>query len=327
MNIGTVKIENPLALGPMAGVTDAAFRKMCADRGAGLTVTEMVSSRALVYQDGKTLSLLRRFEGESPCAAQIFGNDPAVMAKAAKKALEVSGAEMIDINMGCPMPKIANNGDGSALLEAPELAAEIVSAVKNEINGAPVTVKMRLGRDRGHIVAVDFAREMEKAGADALCVHGRTRVQMYSGEADWLTIAQVKKAVSIPLIANGDVNSPEAALKCLRITGADGLMIGRASFGDPWIFARVKAAMECGEIPPEPTLEEKCAAVAEQFELSRAFHGDRLACLIMRKHWAWYLRGVRHGAYYREKVTKFASPEEFYSLNAAILRELGGERR
>ncbi|MBQ9980087.1 MAG: tRNA dihydrouridine synthase DusB [Oscillospiraceae bacterium] len=327
MVIGGIKIENPIILAPMAGVTDAAFRRMCAKHGANMTVTEMVSSRALVYQDGKTLTLLQRFEGESPCAAQIFGNDSAVMAKAAKKALEVSGAEMIDINMGCPMPKIANNGDGSALLENPALAAEIVSAVKNEINGAPVTVKMRLGRDRGHIVAVDFAKEMERAGADALCVHGRTRVQMYSGTADWDTIAAVKKAVSLPLIANGDINGPEAALKCLRITGADGLMIGRACFGDPWIFSRVRAALEGLEIPAEPTLAEKCEAVAEQFELSRKFHGDRLACLIMRKHWAWYLRGVRHGAYFREQVTKFNSPEEFYALNRRILRELGGESR
>lgn len=322
MIIGKVKIEKPLALAPMAGVADLAFRRLCLKHGAGYTITEMVSSRALVYQDGKTLSLLELDEGEHPCAAQIFGNDPAIMAAAAKKALDVSGADIIDINMGCPMPKIAGSGDGCALMDDVGLACAIVSAVKDAVNGAPVTAKIRLGRDKGSLNGAEFAAALEKSGLDGLSVHGRTRAQLYSGQADWEAIAAVKKAVSIPVLANGDISSPEAALKCLRITGADGLMIGRAAFGDPWIFARLSAALEGREIPPLPTLKEKCEAVLEQFETCRSHSGERLACLVIRKHYAWYLRGIPHGAYYRDIVTKVSSAEEIYAVTKQILRDL-----
>ena len=227
MRIGNIEVENPLFLGPMAGVTDWAFRTVCAELGAGVTVTEMVSSRALVYQDKKSISLLRKNKG-SICGAQIFGNDPEIMAKSAVLALGHSGCDFIDINMGCPMPKIANSGDGCGLMRTPELAGEIVKSVVAAVD-VPVTVKCRLGWDKGSINVLDFAKRMEDNGAAMLTVHGRTRSMLYSGTADWDMIAKVKQQSGIPVIANGDVVDGESAMRCLKWTGADGLMIGRAS--------------------------------------------------------------------------------------------------
>ena len=247
MQIGNLQVEKPLILGPMAGVTDYAFRTVCAELGANITVTEMVSSRALVYKDKKSAALLKKNAG-SLCGAQIFGNDPAIMAEAAQLALEISGCDFIDINMGCPMPKIANSGDGCGLMRTPELAGEILSAVVKAVN-VPVTIKCRLGWDKGSVNVLDFTSRMEDNGASMITVHGRTRSMLYSGVADWDMIAKVKAARTVPVIANGDVVSPETALRCLKWTGADGLMIGRATFGDPWIFAQVKAAMAGEEIP------------------------------------------------------------------------------
>ena len=229
MRIGNLEIQNPLALGPMAGVTDWAFRTICAQLGAGITITEMVSSRALVYQDKKSQALLRKNEG-SICGAQIFGNDPDIMAQAAVLALEKSGCDFLDINMGCPMPKIANSGDGCGLMRTPELAGKIVAAVTKAVS-VPVTVKCRLGWDKGSINVLDFTKRMEDNGAAAVAVHGRTRSMLYSGKADWDMIAKVKQQLSIPVIANGDVTDSDSALRCLKWTGADGLMIGRATFG------------------------------------------------------------------------------------------------
>ena len=223
MRIGKLEISNPLFLGPMAGVTDWAFRTVCAQLGAGVTVTEMVSSRALVYQDKKSVGLLRKNEG-SVCGAQIFGNDPQVMAQAAQLALQHSGCDFIDINMGCPMPKIANSGDGCGLMRTPELAGRIVKAVVKAVD-VPVTVKCRLGWDKGSINVLDFTRLLEDCGAAMLTVHGRTRSMLYSGVADWEMIARVKRQVSIPVVANGDIVDAESALRCLKWTGADGLMI------------------------------------------------------------------------------------------------------
>ena len=225
MRIGTIEVNNPVFLAPMAGVTDWAFRTICAELGAGVTVTEMVSSRALVYRDQKSAKLLRKNPG-SVCGAQIFGNDPDTMAEGARLALEISGCDFLDINMGCPMPKVANNGDGCGLMRTPELAGKIVETVVKAVD-VPVTVKCRLGWDKGSINVLDFTRRMEDSGAAMVAVHGRTRSMLYSGTADWDAIRKVKEQLTIPVIANGDITGGEAAVRCLKRTGADGLMIGR----------------------------------------------------------------------------------------------------
>ena len=320
MRIGHLEVNTPLALGPMAGVTDWAFRTVCAQLGAGITVTEMVSSRALVYKDQKSAKLLRKNEG-SLCGAQIFGNDPAIMAEAAVLALEISGCDFLDINMGCPMPKIANSGDGCGLMRTPELAGQIVAAVTKAVD-VPVTVKCRLGWDKGSINVLDFSKRMEDNGAAMLTVHGRTRAMLYSGVADWDMITKVKNQLSIPVIANGDIVDAETAIKCLRRTGADGLMIGRATFGDPWIFAEVKAAMEGKPIPERPCLKDRIAVAVEQFKLAEQDHGEHIACLEARKHFAWYLRGVAHSSYYKKQISSLSTMEDIYRVAKDVVRDL-----
>ena len=320
MKIGNLEVNNPLALGPMAGVTDWAFRNICAEMGANITVTEMVSSRALVYKDQKSAKLLRKNEG-SLCGAQIFGNDPEIMAQAAVLALEISGCDFIDINMGCPMPKIANSGDGCGLMRTPELAGNILAAVVKAVN-VPVTVKCRLGWDKGSINVLEFTKRMEDNGASLITVHGRTRAQLYSGTADWDYIAKVKQQLSVPVIANGDIISGESALRCLKWTGADGLMIGRATFGDPWIFAEVKAAMEGKTIPERPCLADRIGVAVRQFELSEQDHGEHVACLEARKHFAWYLRGVSHSAYYKNQISSLNTMEDIYRVAKDVIRDL-----
>ena len=320
MKLGRYEIENPLILGPMAGVTDWAFRTVCAELGANITVTEMVSSRALVYQDQKSRKLLKKNEG-SLCGAQIFGNDPAIMAEAAVMALEVSGCDFLDINMGCPMPKIANSGDGSGLMRTPELAGEIVKAVEAAVD-VPVTVKCRLGWDKGSINVLDFTRRMEDNGASMVTVHGRTRAMLYSGVADWDYIRKVKEQLSIPVIANGDIVDAASAQRCLKWTGADGIMIGRATFGDPWIFQQVSAAMAGKEIPERPCLKERIELAVKQFELSETDHGEKIACLEARKHFAWYLRGVRNASYYKKEVSSLTTMADIYRVAKEIIRDL-----
>ena len=320
MKLGSYEIENPLILGPMAGVTDWAFRTVCAELGANITVTEMVSSRALVYQDQKSRKLLKKNEG-SLCGAQIFGNDPAIMAEAAVMALEYSGCDFLDINMGCPMPKIANSGDGSGLMRTPELAGKIVEAVVKAVD-APVTVKCRLGWDKGNINVLDFTKRMEDSGASMVTVHGRTRAMLYSGVADWDYIRKVKEQLTIPVIANGDIVDAPSALRCLKWTGTDGIMIGRATFGDPWIFQQVSAAMEGREIPERPCLKERIAVAVKQFELSETDHGEKIACLEARKHFAWYLRGVRNASYYKKEITSMNKMEDIYRIAKDIIRDL-----
>lgn len=313
-------MDNPLFLAPMAGVTDWAFRTICARLGAGVTVTEMVSSRALCYKDQKSAKLLRKNEG-SVCGAQIFGNDPEIMAKGAILALEISGCDFIDVNMGCPMPKIAGSGDGCGLMRTPELAADIVRSVVRAVN-VPVTVKCRLGWDKGSINVLDFTKRMEDAGAAMVAVHGRTRSMLYSGTADWDMIHKVKEQLSIPVIANGDITDGQAAVRCLKRTGADGLMIGRSTFGDPWIFEEVQAALRGEEYPGRPSLADRVAVALEQFRLSEQDHGEHIACLEARKHFAWYLRGVPHSSYYKNQITSLTTMEDIYRVAKDVVRDL-----
>ena len=320
MRIGNLETENTLFLAPMAGVTDWAFRTICARLGAGVTVTEMVSSRALVYKDKKSAKLLRRNEG-SLCGAQIFGNDPAVMAEGARLALEISGCDFIDINMGCPMPKIANSGDGCGLMRTPELAQQILEAVVKAVD-VPVTVKCRLGWDKGSINVLEFTKRMEDGGAAMVAVHGRTRSQLYTGVADWDMIRRVKEQLSIPVIANGDIVDGASAVRCKKWTGADGLMIGRSVFGDPWIFEEVTAALAGEEYPGRPELKDRIAVAVEQFRLSEQDHGEHIACLEARKHFAWYLRGVSHSSYYKTQITSMNNMEDIYRIAKDVVRDL-----
>ena len=320
MRIGNLEVPGMLALAPMAGVTDLAFRTVCAELGADMTVTEMVSSRALVYQDKKSRGLLKKNEG-SICGAQIFGNDPVIMAEAAVMAAEISGCDFIDINMGCPMPKIANNGDGCGLMKAPELAGHIVKAVSDKLT-IPVTVKCRLGWDKGSINVLDFARRMEDNGAAAITVHGRTRSMLYTGVADWDTIGKVKRQLSIPLIANGDIVSGPKAVECLRRTGADYLMVGRATFGDPWLFTEIQQALRGEEITPRPSLNERMELGRKQVMLALEDKGEHIACLEARKHLAWYLRGVSHAAYYKKEICAISTIEQAMKLIDDIKKDL-----
>ncbi len=314
------EFHNPLVLGPMAGVTDWAFRTVCAGLGADITVTEMVSSRALVYKDKKSAALLKKTPA-GLCGAQIFGNDPQIMAQGARLALEISGADFIDINMGCPMPKIANSGDGCGLMRTPELAQKIVEAVAGAVE-VPVTVKCRLGWDKGSINVLDFTKRMEQAGAAMVAVHGRTRSMLYSGVADWDYIRKVKEQLSIPVIANGDVVDGATAVRCQKWTGADGIMIGRATFGDPWVFRDARAALNGLEAPRRPPLTDRVDVALRQFELARQDKGEKIACLEARKHFAWYLRGVSHSSYYKAQISAIATMEDIYRIAEGIKRDL-----
>lgn len=312
--------DTPLFLAPMAGVTDYAFRTVCAQHGADVTVTEMVSSRALVYQDRKSRGLLRRNEG-SLCGAQIFGNDPAMMAEAAQIAVGISGCDFLDINMGCPMPKIANNGDGSALMRDIPLAGRIIRAVADAVS-VPVTVKTRLGWDRSCPSAAALARAAEENGAAAITVHGRTKAMLYSGRADWDAIGEVVRAVSIPVIANGDISDPEQLLRCRAHSGASLFMAGRAAFGDPWLFERLRAALR-GKTPPElPPLADRVDTALQQFALALEDKGEHIACLEARKHFAWYLRGVPHSGFYKEQISNISAFSDIERLAKEIKRDL-----
>lgn len=322
MKIGNVTIDSRLALAPMAGVTDLAFRTICRELGAGYTVTEMVSAKALCYQDQKSLPLLKLGEGEHPAAAQLFGSDEGCMQEAAAIAGEVSGADILDINMGCPVPKVANSGDGSGLMRTPELAVRVAEAVIRGAGGRPVTVKMRLGWDKGSINCVEFARAMEEAGVSAVAVHGRTRAQQYAGTANWDQIRAVKEALSIPVLANGDVFSPRDAVRILQYTGADAAMIGRGAFGNPWLFRQARAALEGEEIPPLPPLTERCDTAMEQFRINALHKGEKIACLEARKQYCWYLKGVPYAGYWKERICHVETMAELEEITRGIKRDL-----
>lgn len=321
VKIGNVEISGRLSLAPMAGVTDFAFRRVCREQGAALTTTEMVSAKALVYKDEKTKSLLYVPEDEHPCAVQIFGHEPEIMAQAAHLALEISGADIVDINMGCPVGKIVKSGDGSDLMRHMELAGEIIRRVKQAV-AVPVTVKFRKGWDNGSVNAVEFARMCRDSGADAIAVHGRTRAQMYAGRADWDIIRDVKKAVDIPVTANGDIFSPEDAEHILRYTGCDMAMIGRGSFGNPWLFRQANALLAGQPMPPVPPLNERIDRAVEQIEELSFRTGEHVACLEARHQLPWYLHGVAHSGYYKQQLVHVESLNELRHIAEGIKRDL-----
>jgi tRNA-dihydrouridine synthase B len=321
VTIGGVALPNPLILAPMAGVTDLAFRTICRRLGAGGTVTEMVSAKALCFQDKKTLRIMELGEDEHPAAVQLFGSDVDCMAQAAEKVMNLVHPDFIDLNMGCPVPKVANNGDGSALMKDPDKAMKIVEAVRHAA-GCPVTVKTRKGWDKGSVNAVEFAQAMESAGAAAVAIHARTKTQMYAGRADWDIIREVKQALSVPVVANGDVFEPEDVPHILRYTGADAVMIGRGAFGNPWLFQRGLAALRGEEVPPLPPLRQRMEVALEQIELAKAQKGEKIACLEARKQYAWYLRGVSHSGYWKQQISHITVMEDVYRITKGIQNEL-----
>ncbi len=312
LKIGNVTLENNVVLAPMAGVTDLPFRLLCKEMGAGLICMEMVSAKAIFYNNKNTIDLLQIHEKECPVSLQFFGSDPKIMAEMAKK-IEERPFSILDINMGCPVPKVVNNHEGSALMKDPELAEEIVRNVVKAIK-KPVTVKIRKGFDEEHINAVEMAKRMEEAGASAIAVHGRTREQYYSGKADWDIIAQVKEAVTIPVIGNGDIFRPEDGKHMLEQTGCDGIMVGRGARGNPWIFRELNAYLERGEKIEGPTPEEIKEMIVKHAKLQLEYKGEYTAVREMRKHISWYTGGLPHSAALRRAVNTAESMESLQQL-------------
>ena len=314
---------NRVLLAPLAGVTDMAFRELAREQGAGMTFTEMVSAKGIQYKNEKTFSLLQIGEKEGKAGVQLFGREPEILAQTAARLEETAGKQiaLFDINMGCPAPKIVNNGEGSALMREPELAGRIIRAVKKAVH-LPVTVKFRKGFDKEEDTCVVFAQMAEQAGADGITVHGRTRAQFYEGKADWKAIARVKKAVSIPVNANGDIFSPEDAKEIWEETGADGIMVARGALGNPFLFRQIHEFLKTGVYTPV-TLSERMELAVWQAEAACRYKGERVAMREMRKHGAWYLKGIRGAARWRDRVVRVNTLEEFCQL----MREVAGAER
>ncbi len=312
MKIGAIQLENPYILAPMAGVTDLPFRLLCMEQGAGLLCMEMISAKALQYKNKNTKALLSIHPEEYPVSLQLFGSDPVIISEMAKEIEELP-FQILDINMGCPVPKVVKNGEGSALMKEPKLVWQIVRQTVRAIR-KPVTVKIRKGFDDNHVNAVEIAKAAEDAGAAAIAVHGRTREQYYSGKADWEIIRQVKEAVSVPVIGNGDVTSGETALAMRRRTGCDGVMIGRGAQGNPWIFRELVEYDRTGLLSPRPSREEIKAAMLRHARLQIEFKGDYLGIREMRKHAAWYTKGMEGAAKLRDAMNRVESYEELEEL-------------
>lgn len=314
MQIGEIKLAAPLALAPMAGITDLPFRLICRRLGCGMTVSEMVSAKGLLYKNIKTTEMLRIDDSERPTAIQLFGSVPEELAEAARM-VEASGADMIDFNMGCPVPKIVNNGEGSALMKQPQLAHDILAAMVKAVK-IPVTVKFRAGWDDSNRNAVEIAKAVEAAGVSAVAVHGRTRQQFYEGKADWGIIAEVKQAVKVPVFGNGDIFTVEDGLRMLEETGVDGLMIGRGADGNPWIFRELAAVLRGEERPAAPSLQERLAQAAEHLDMLIDYKGEHISVKEMRRHISAYLKGLPHAAEFRGRFHKVDTREQFMELLA-----------
>ncbi|MGM9533979.1 MAG: tRNA dihydrouridine synthase DusB [Intestinibacter sp.] len=307
MNIGNVSLDNRVFLSPMAGVTDLPFRLICKQKGCGMLYTEMINAKALCYNDENTKKMTKIEDEEHPIAIQIFGSEPEYMGRATE-ILNSHPNEILDINMGCPAPKVVKNGDGSALMKNPKLAEEVMRAVV-ENSTKPVTLKIRKGWDDQSINAVEIAKIAEQSGISAVAIHGRTREQYYSGKADWDIIKEIKDAISIPVIGNGDVFEIEDAINMLEKTNCDAIMIGRGAQGNPWIFNRINHYMETGEILPKPTPEEKINTAIEHMKLAVEEHGEYVAVREMRKHIGWYIKGLKNSARYRDEINKLTDSE------------------
>lgn len=319
MKIGDVILENEVFLAPMAGVTDLAFRLICKEYGSGLLYTEMINAKALCYDDDKTKSMLKIEKEEHPVAVQIFGSEPEFISGATEILNEHSN-EILDINMGCPAPKVVKNGDGSALMKNPKLASKVIEAAAKK-SKKPVTVKFRKGWDDDSINAVEFAKMAEDSGAQAITIHGRTRAQYYSGNADWDIIEEIKNTVKIPVIGNGDIVTIEDAINIRKKTGCDAIMIGRGAQGNPWIFNRINHYIKTGEILPEPSAEEKIKTAIKHFNLAIKEDGEYVAVREMRKHLGWYLKGMKKSAKLRDDINKLESAEEVIGRLRAYIAE------
>ncbi|MFR3140440.1 MAG: tRNA dihydrouridine synthase DusB [Lacrimispora saccharolytica] len=312
LKIGNVTIDCPVVLAPMAGVTDLPFRLLCREMGVGLLSMEMVSAKAILYKNRNTESLMEIAPGENPIALQLFGSDPEILGEIAAQ-IQNRSFDILDFNMGCPVPKVVNNQEGSALMKQPELVREIASSLV-KASEKPVTVKIRKGFDDAHVNAVEIAKILEDCGVAAVAVHGRTREQYYSGKADWEIIRKVKEAVSIPVIGNGDVDSPKAAVEMLEQTGCDGVMIGRAAQGNPWLFREIRHYLETGEELPRPSMDEVKEMILRHARLQVEYKGPDVGMREMRKHVAWYTAGFPHSAKLRSEVNAVGTLEELGEL-------------